>query len=663
MNATAKYHAAILVAVGIAGAGASAAASELPPSYESKYPNITPPEVTLGVHAVDLSRPDDLISPRGAVFLSDDELLVADCAKNRLQLYRIAGSQAEAVKSLGGYGDGPGEFRCPTALARDDAGSIYVFDSGNHRVQIFDEERDAWRSFGKAGREPGQFGSANILFNPHGLAVRAGRIYVSDPGNHRVQIFDTDGTFLSAFGRKGTGDGEFVYPGGVDIDESGNVYVADMYNHRILKFTGDGSFIAKWGAFGSYQGDFAAPATVSHAVGELVVTDAVNHRVQVFGTDGAYLYQFARHPNEHHVGNGRTHYPMVSAASPSGRRIAICEKFEGRCQVFDRQKIKQTYRDTNDSAWWEKYPYFHYRTSAQILREIPGRPRESADGKPEPEWLVMSEEELHRVVFVDLNDSENTYAFGSRGTEPGQFNLPQGAHMDPQGRIWVSDTLNDRLQLLTIEGEVIRIVGEAGSGPGQFNQPGEVVIDTKGTVYVLDAGNGRVQVLDSEGKFLRQIGEPGMDEGQLNFPIGLALDEERGILYLTELYLPRVQSFYVDGRFRKRWGEYGTEPGHIILGCHPAVDKFGNVYVTDDALNRITKFDAEGNLLKVWGRLGTGPGEFYHPQGIAIDSKDRIWVLDYGNHRGQVFDLDGNFIAFFGEGAIASDRLLPAPGR
>jgi len=64
----------------------------------------------------------------------------------------------------------------------------------------------------------------------------SGNVYVADEYNHRIQKFDANGAFLTAWGSQGSGDGQFQYPFGVATDGSGNVYVADEGNSRIQKF-------------------------------------------------------------------------------------------------------------------------------------------------------------------------------------------------------------------------------------------------------------------------------------------------------------------------------------------------------------------------------------------------------------------------------------------
>ena len=65
----------------------------------------------------------------------------------------------------------------------------------------------------------------------------SGNVYVADEGNHRIQEFDASGTFLTAWGSAGSGNGQFTYSNGVAADGSGNVYVADSGNARIQKFS------------------------------------------------------------------------------------------------------------------------------------------------------------------------------------------------------------------------------------------------------------------------------------------------------------------------------------------------------------------------------------------------------------------------------------------
>ena len=83
-------------------------------------------------------------------------------------------------------------------------------------------------------------------------------MYITDTKNARVQKFDSNGTFLTKWGSKGTGDGQFQGPEGIDVDTSSNVYVADTKNARVQKFDSNGTFLTKWGTFGTEDGQFSS---------------------------------------------------------------------------------------------------------------------------------------------------------------------------------------------------------------------------------------------------------------------------------------------------------------------------------------------------------------------------------------------------------------------
>jgi DNA-binding beta-propeller fold protein YncE len=117
----------------------------------------------------------------------------------------------------------------------------------------------------------------------------AGNVYVADRNNHRIQKFNSAGTFLVEWGGIGFGDGQFIFPEGVAVDSAGNVYVTSQFTNVVQKFTSSGSFLAKWGSSGSGDGQFSSPSDVAvDAAGNVYVTDRDNHRIQKFDSTAAH---------------------------------------------------------------------------------------------------------------------------------------------------------------------------------------------------------------------------------------------------------------------------------------------------------------------------------------------------------------------------------------
>jgi DNA-binding beta-propeller fold protein YncE len=287
--------------------------------------------------------------------------------------------------------------------------------------------------------------------------------------------------------------------------------------------------------------------------------------------------------------------------------------------------------------------------------------------------------------------------FGQDGSEPGAFRRPQGIAVDSQGRIYVADTENHRIQ--RFDPETFRLTEKKpsfvwgsrcllrtgagcldpdGGGPlvpgdGQFDGPTDIAIDATGNIYVVDSGNHRIQKFDSTGRFLGKWGTRGSGDGQFETPIGIALDGSGKFVYVTDKGNHRIQKFDVSGptvRFLTKWGSECnltvTPPTGRCLdpdGAGPlqvgdgqffepqaiAVDGAGNVYVSDTGNHRIQKFDVNAKFLLKWGRNGFAQGQFDVPRGLAFTKAGILLVVDQNNNRVQEFSADGTFVRQWGE--------------
>src|SRR5262249_54956765 len=116
-----------------------------------------------------------------------------------------------ALFAFGGYGTENGKFNLPGGVAASPDGKILVSDTDNHRIQLFDAAGSFLSTFGSLGFS----GNGQFKF-PYGVAVRPdGTIVVADTTNRRIQIFDSAGSFQFMFGSRGSANGQFEFPFGV----------------------------------------------------------------------------------------------------------------------------------------------------------------------------------------------------------------------------------------------------------------------------------------------------------------------------------------------------------------------------------------------------------------------------------------------------------------
>jgi uncharacterized protein (TIGR03663 family) len=292
------------------------------------------------------------------------------------------------------------------------------------RTTVTDEQRYAEKRvpaalltlFGSRGSGNGQF------IEPRGLAVEPqGNVWVTDPGNHRVQKFDAEGRFLLALGRgKGTGEGQFNEPLGVATDANGNVYVADTWNHRIQKFDASGRFLAQWTGPGGMWGP---RALVVSPQGEVFVVDTGNKRVLVFDTEGRFLRQFGTGGS----GAGQLNEPIGIALASNGE-VIIADTNNLRMQVFSQ-----------DGRFVRMWAISGWRPSA---RTEPYTAVDSAGN------VYVSDPSGHRILKF-TPDGQIAAVTGAGGGAPGQFNLPTGLAVSGD-RLYVADTGNHRVQVLAL---------------------------------------------------------------------------------------------------------------------------------------------------------------------------------------------------------------------
>ncbi len=160
--------------------------------------------------------------------------------------------------------------------------------------------------------------------------------------------------------------------------------------------------------------------------------------------------------------------------------------------------------------------------------------------------LVMVDSELHQVVQCGLQGGFIS-KFGRRGNGPGEFNFPTHVAVDDRQQIYVTDSLNCRIQVFTADGHFVRTFGSPGDAPGHFSRPKGVAADRASHIYVVDAVFGNVQIFNDQGRLLLDFGESGSAPGEFWLPNAIAINA-RNEIYVADAYNHRLQEFRYTGR-------------------------------------------------------------------------------------------------------------------
>jgi DNA-binding beta-propeller fold protein YncE len=214
----------------------------------------------------------------------DGNIIVVEPHYSRVNHF---GTNCALIAQWGVHGTNAGQLGLPRAVAVNSHGEVLVSEyAESERVQKFALTKPAPGAmaseakllvvWGKPGTAKGDFNRAE------GIAVdRQDRVYVADSCNHRIQVFDADGKFLRAYGRAGSGVGELSYPYDICVDADGRQYVCEFGNSRIQVFDANDQPIEIIGGAGGAPGKFANPWAIAlDSHGNLYVADAMNHRVQ-----------------------------------------------------------------------------------------------------------------------------------------------------------------------------------------------------------------------------------------------------------------------------------------------------------------------------------------------------------------------------------------------
>lgn len=247
---------------------------------------------------------------------------------------------------------------------------------------------------------------------------------------------------------------------------------------------------------------------------------------------------------------------------------------------------------------------------------------------------------------------------GHKGVEFGEFDEPVGVAFNPHGEIIVADYNNDRFQVLSSDGETVRVHDHYSRESGKkfsFISPTGIACDSAGNMVVVEKARNRVVVLSPSGTILHSFGRHGTEPGQFRGPHGVSVDARSRII-VTDTINSRIQVFDHEGNFLFMFGNKG--PGKLNYPCY-ALFHAGRFYVADTDNDCVKVFDTRGTFVR---KLDEGLNA---PSGIVVYKDTYLLVCDYSNDCVKVFSFDGRMLnkigssgegrgQFFGPEAVAA---------
>ena len=535
-----------------------------------------------------------LADPQGNVLIVDRE------NHQIVQVSTLGILKVIAGNGIAGFsGDGGPATRAslnfPSAVAVDAAGNLYVADAGNRRVRRVSRDGVIVTVVGNGNKGVGGDGgpaTAAQLDNPSGLAIdRAGSLYVSDDGAHRVRRVSSNG-IISSFAGNGTpafsGDGGPALQASVNaprhlvVDTAGNLLIAEFGNNRVRRVTPQGTITTVAGngrTASSGDGGQAVEASLIGPTGihidgggTLYIAEFFN-RVRAVAPNGV-IRTFAGGDKQGFAGDGggaaNAQLSVLTAVSGDGQgNIYIADSVNLRVRRVNGQGII----DTIAGAGQFRYSGDGGLAVSASLAKPYGL---AVDGEGN---IYVSDSDNHRVRRIDPRGVITTFA----GTGPAGFagdggpanratlNFPLGLAVDAAGNLYISDLLNGRVRRVNRSGVISTYAGggdqltppDGTPASRAIVAPTSVSVDRNGTLFILDRPACVIYRVTTDARIFRHAGKylecgssgdggPARSAtihppGILTGAIGL---DPKGNLYLAEPQAPEGAGATGGGRVR-----------------------------------------------------------------------------------------------------------------
>jgi len=250
--------------------------------------------------------------------------------------------------------------------------------------------------------------------------------------------------------------------------------------------------------------------------------------------------------------------------------------------------------DRFDNVWVFNrgaHPVMQFDKNGKLLQAWDEVPVKSSHGlRVDPQGFVWLVDVAAHSLLKFTPEGKLLMVIANAGGAPGDnnsqyaFNRPTSLAFHPNGDFYVSDGyVNSRVVRYTKDGVYVKHWGKKGTGDSEFDIAHDITIDRDGRLYVADRTNNRVQIFDADGKLIGKW----TDVGQ---PWGLYYAARENAIYMADGVENRVVKLNMDGKIVGTVGSFGKTPGNLDFAHHLAVDSSGSIYVAEIKNWRVQKF-------------------------------------------------------------------------
>lgn len=503
-----------------------------------------------------------------------------------------------------------------SSIELDNAGNVYLATSSSSYIIKYSPTGDILATYGRraaaAPDTPDGYlsGAIDIEIAPNGM------MYVAEPSNSTISVFDSDGTFLRRFGSKGYKQNQFMYPQSIEIGPSGKLYVADDYNNRISIY------------------DIRLGIDAASSPRDLVVAytgpGSANVSWSTPATDGgdpikSYLVEYSM-PNAHPQWEAYAQVPatqtnLTMEGLPAGDYL-VRVRASNRGGLSAAAQTAQALRI-----------HAAFKLERVISPNAPNQDIISSIGVYSDGTATLLSRRFSSRIQTDTNGNEVT-RLGSYGTGDGQAQYIDSADVDKDDNLFVADLQNRRITKYDKDGAFIAHYTTGVRYPVDLN-----LDETSSHYYAITssslAANGRVDKYNTNGTFVATVA-PALTTANA---VTVAADGSIYVAHSTGT-LRQVVKFAPDGITQlATYGQNGASPDGLISPSGVGVLSTGEVLVTDSASNTLKAFSADGTVL---GKVGNGNGTRFHQFNVARRIQvvnDLIYVADQGNGIIKVYSL------------------------